>query len=234
MVDGLTALLTLAFLEIVLGVDNIIFISIVSNKLPKEQQAQARNIGLLLALVFRIGLLLGITWIIKFTQPLFTIEFLDFSNEISGRDLILAIGALFLLAKSTSEIHHKIEGKEETETKKVKAVLSTVILQIVFLDIIFSFDSVLTAVGLTDHVELMIAAIIILMVLMLSFAGNRCVYKRASKPSDTGSFLPYSYWAYPDKGGSRSTFAERLHLLFCILLALDGGTKYENAKAQES
>ena len=171
-VDGVIALMTLAFLEIVLGVDNIIFISIVSNKLPKEQQAKARNIGLLLALIFRIALLFGITWIIKFTQPIFTIDLFDFTNEISGRDLILAIGGLFLLAKSTSEIHHKIEGKEDGEVKQVKAVMSTIILQIVFLDVIFSFDSILTAVGLTDHVELMIAAVIISMLVMMSFAGK--------------------------------------------------------------
>ena len=163
------ALLTLTFLEIVLGVDNIIFISIVSNKLPKEHQAKARNIGLSMALLFRIGLLLGITWIISFSEPLFSI----FNHEVSGRDIILAIGGLFLMGKSTHEINHKMEAHhEDSQTKSVGASLASVIAQIVLLDIIFSFDSILTAIGLTDQILLMIIAVVIALFIMMVFAGK--------------------------------------------------------------
>ncbi len=166
--EGLIALLTLTFLEIVLGVDNIIFISIVSNKLPVDQQAKARNIGLLLAMLFRIGLLLGITWIIGFTEPLFAV----LGHEVSGRDLILAVGGLFLLAKSTSEIHHKIEGEDHTDDAQAKtATFTATLVQIVLLDMVFSFDSILTAVGLTEEVTIMIIAVIISIGVMMIFAG---------------------------------------------------------------
>ncbi len=166
--EGLIALLTLTFLEIVLGVDNIIFISIVSNKLPQHQQAKARNIGLTLAMVFRVGLLLGITWIIGFTEPLFSV----FEHEVSGRDLILAAGGLFLLAKSTSEIHHKIEGEDHADdTSGKKAAFGAILVQIVLLDMVFSFDSILTAVGLTEEVVIMIIAVIISIGIMMIFAG---------------------------------------------------------------
>lgn len=160
------ALLTLTFLEVVLGIDNIIFISIVSNKLPFEQQAKARLIGLGLALIFRIILLLGITWLMEFTKPLFTV----FGLQISGRDLILFIGGLFLLFKSTIEIHHKMEG-EATKSASVKATsLFAAITQIILLDLIFSFDSILTAIGLTDHILLMIIAVVIAIIVMMVFA----------------------------------------------------------------
>jgi len=162
------ALLTLTFLEIVLGIDNIIFISIVSNKLPENQQGKARNIGLTLALVLRIGLLLGITWIISFTEPLFTI----LEQEVSGRDLILLIGGLFLLGKSTMEIHHKVEGEAQHESQKRSASFISVIVQIIALDMIFSFDSILTAVGLTNEITLMIIAVIISIIIMMIFAKN--------------------------------------------------------------
>ena len=166
--EGLIALLTLTFLEIVLGVDNIIFISIVSNKLPQHQQAKARNIGLALAMIFRIALLLGITWIIGFTEPLFTV----FNHDVSGRDLILAAGGLFLLAKSTSEIHHKIEGEDHTDDDSgKKATLASTLVQIVLLDMVFSFDSILTAIGLTEEVIIMIIAVIISIGVMMVFAG---------------------------------------------------------------
>ena len=166
--EGLVALLTLTFLEIVLGVDNIIFISIVSNKLPAHQQAKARNIGLALAMIFRVALLLGITWIIGFTEPLFTV----FEHGVSGRDLILAAGGLFLLAKSTSEIHHKIEGEDHTEESSAKkASLGAILVQIVLLDMVFSFDSILTAVGLTEEVIIMIIAVVISIGIMMIFAG---------------------------------------------------------------
>ncbi|MEO9966312.1 MAG: TerC family protein [Reichenbachiella sp.] len=167
--ESLIALLTLTFLEIVLGVDNIIFISIVSNKLPEAQQAKARNIGLLCALVFRIGLLFGITWIISFSEPLFSI----LGHAFSGRDLILAGGGLFLIAKSTVEINHKMEVLEHKEAAKKNTVtIGAVIAQIIMLDIIFSFDSILTAVGLTDQLMIMIIAVIIAMFIMMSFAGK--------------------------------------------------------------
>nr|WKN34187.1 TerC family protein [Tunicatimonas sp. TK19036] len=163
------ALLTLTFLEIVLGVDNIIFISIVSNKLPANQQSKARTIGLVLALIFRIGLLLGITWIIGFTEPLFSV----FDLDISGRDLILIAGGIFLLAKSTTEIHHKIEGEENGESDSTRKVsLVGTITQIILLDMVFSFDSILTAVGLTEEVLIMIIAVVIAMGIMISLAGK--------------------------------------------------------------
>lgn len=167
--EGLISLITLTFLEIVLGVDNIIFISIVSNKLPQEQQAKARNIGLVMALGFRIGLLFGISYIIGLTAPLFTI----LSHEISGRDMVLIVGGLFLLAKSTSEIHHKIEGQEnESGIAKAVTTLGKTIVQIVLLDIVFSFDSILTAVGLSDHISIMITAVVISLGVMMVFAGR--------------------------------------------------------------
>ncbi|OEK02372.1 hypothetical protein BFP97_12935 [Roseivirga sp. 4D4] len=166
--EGIIALLTLTFLEIVLGVDNIIFISIISNRLPEHQQAKTRNLGLLLALVMRIGLLLGISWIIGFTEPLFT----AFEYEISIKDLILIVGGLFLIGKSTTEIHESLEVEEHEETKKVATSMGKVILQIVALDMVFSFDSILTAVGLTTEVLIMIVAVTIAMIVMMTFAGR--------------------------------------------------------------
>lgn len=166
--EGIIALLTLTFLEIVLGVDNIIFISIISNRLPEEQQAKTRNLGLFLALIMRIGLLLGISWIIGFTEPLFT----AFEHDISIKDLILIVGGLFLIGKSTTEIHESLEVEEHEETKKKAISISKVILQIVALDMVFSFDSILTAVGLTQEVVIMIVAVIIAMIVMMTFAGR--------------------------------------------------------------
>ncbi len=165
--EAWVALATLTFLEIVLGIDNIIFISIVTNKLPEHQQPSARTIGLAAALLFRIALLICITWIIGFTKPLFTL----LTFEISGRDLILGLGGIFLLAKSTSEIHHKIEGdNESTPIKKEHGILG-IILQIIVLDMIFSFDSILTAIGMTEHLIIMIIAVIIAMGIMMVAAG---------------------------------------------------------------
>ena len=166
--EGIIALLTLTFLEIVLGVDNIIFISIISNRLPEHQQRKTRNLGLFLALVMRIGLLLGISWIIGFTEPLFTV----LEHDISIKDLILIIGGLFLIGKSTTEIHESLELDEHEEKKKVATSVSKVILQIVALDMVFSFDSILTAVGLTTEVMIMIVAVIIAMIVMMTFAGR--------------------------------------------------------------
>ncbi|MDA0194681.1 MAG: TerC family protein [Bacteroidetes bacterium] len=161
------ALLTLTFLEIVLGVDNIIFISIVSNKLPESERAKARNTGLLLALGFRIALLFGITWIIGFTEPLFTL----LTFELSGKDIILLAGGIFLIFKSTLEIHHKMEGAEHDGVIKTGATIMAVIGQIVILDIIFSFDSILTAVGLTSQLLLMVIAVVIALMVMMTFSG---------------------------------------------------------------
>jgi predicted tellurium resistance membrane protein TerC len=162
------ALLTLTLLEIVLGVDNIIFITIVTNKLPEEQQEKARITGLAFAMIFRIALLFGISYIIHLTSPLFTIS--DF--EFSWRDLILSLGGIFLITKSTSEINHKMEiGGREHDTKVFPSFTKT-ILQIILLDIIFSFDSILTAVGLTDTIVLMITAVVISMIIMMTFASK--------------------------------------------------------------
>lgn len=177
------SLLTLAFLEVILGVDNIIFISLTAAKLPANQQKRARNMGLMIALLFRIGLLLSITWIIGLVKPLFTLPLesvftdmgLDHAREaaeVSGRDLILFIGGVFLLAKSTIEIHEKVSGKHDTNKKqKAPSSFLQVLIQIVLVDIIFSFDSILTAVGLTQHVLVMILAVIIAMFIMMSFSG---------------------------------------------------------------
>ncbi|UOQ97655.1 TerC family protein [Hymenobacter sp. 5317J-9] len=169
------SLLTLTFMEIVLGIDNIIFISIVVNRLPKEMQARGRTIGLLLALMFRIGLLLSISWIVSLRNPLFHLPdfpWLDQPFGVTGRDLILLAGGLFLMYKSTTEIHTKLQGEEEDEASGgPKATMMSVILQIIVIDIVFSFDSILTAVGLVDNVLVMIAAVICAMGIMLSFSG---------------------------------------------------------------
>src|SRR5260221_8339899 len=156
--DTWLALLTLCFLEIVLGIDNIIFISITSNKLPEDMRKRARNTGLFLAMLVRICLLLGITWIIQFTEPLFTIPanfFLDHDKSFSGKDLILGFGGLFLIAKSTMEINHEMEGEDDDDEdgvpkKKPQVTLFGTIVQIILLDIIFSFDYILTAVCVLD------------------------------------------------------------------------------------
>lgn len=164
----LVSLLTLTFLEIVLGIDNIIFISILTGKLPVEQREKARITGLAIALFFRIGLLLAISWIAGLVQPLFTI----FGHSFSGRDLILFGGGIFLLIKSTLEIHDKLEGEEGEGDRKVKAVFWNIIVQIILLDLVFSLDSVITAVGLVKEVSIMIIAIVISMVIMILFAGK--------------------------------------------------------------
>jgi predicted tellurium resistance membrane protein TerC len=157
------ALATLTFLEIVLGVDNIIFISILSGKLPLEQQKRARRLGLLGAMATRILLLLSLAWIIRLTRPWFTIV----GQEISGRDLILIVGGLFLLGKSTYEIHDKLEGEHGHASAKVAASFMSVIIQIMLLDIVFSLDSVITAVGMVDELWVMITAVIIAVIIML-------------------------------------------------------------------
>jgi len=165
--QALIALLTLTILEIVLGIDNIIFISILTDKLPQEDRKKGRLIGLGLAMIMRILLLFSISLIIKLTEPLFTV----FNFDISGRDLILIIGGLFLLAKSTHEIHTKLEGEEDVHREKGSATFLSVITQILLLDIIFSLDSVITAVGMADHLGVMITAVVIAVIFMMIFVG---------------------------------------------------------------
>jgi predicted tellurium resistance membrane protein TerC len=161
------ALLTLTLLEIVLGIDNVIFISILAGKLPPSEQAKARTIGLAGALVSRLLLLLSLAWIIRLTAPWFTVM----GVEISGRDLILIVGGLFLLGKATHEIHDKLEGEEGTTSARVAPSLTAVIVQIMLLDVVFSLDSVITAVGMAKHLGVMITAVIIAVVIMLFAAG---------------------------------------------------------------
>jgi predicted tellurium resistance membrane protein TerC len=162
------ALATLTVLELVLGIDNIIFISILVSKLPKAQQEMARRIGLFMAMFMRIGLLLLISVIIGLVEPLFTIA----TQSFSGRDLILLAGGLFLIWKSTGEIHHSLEGDEPNAEIKVKAKLMATIVQIMLIDLVFSLDSIITAVGMVDDVRIMIAAVVISLALMMLFAKS--------------------------------------------------------------
>ncbi len=169
------SLLTLTVLEIVLGIDNIVFISILAGKLPPEQQGKARRTGLMLALITRILLLCGLVFMVKLTKPLFEIPTLGILHEphaVSGRDLILILGGLFLLWKSTHEIHDKLEGEDGEVTSRVTPKFAAVIVQILLLDIVFSLDSVITAVGMAKHLGVMIAAVIIALIFMLIFAGR--------------------------------------------------------------
>jgi predicted tellurium resistance membrane protein TerC len=167
--DGLVALVTLSVLEVVLGIDNVIFISILAGKLPPEKQERARRIGLMAAMGMRILLLMSIAWIVRLTQPLFTLPVVD--HPVSGRDLILIIGGLFLLFKATREIHDKLEGEEGHVNARVAPTMSAVITQIMLLDIVFSLDSVITAVGMADELSIMVAAVVIAVAIMMFAAG---------------------------------------------------------------
>ncbi len=160
------ALLTLTVLEIVLGIDNIVFISILAGKLPPDQQSKARRLGLALAMIMRIGLLFSLSLIIQLTAPLFTV----LGEEISGRDLVLIVGGLFLLTKSTREIHERLEGDEGEKSVKARPSLISTLIQIMFLDIVFSLDSVITAVGMAEDLGVMIAAVVIAVGFMMLFA----------------------------------------------------------------
>ncbi len=164
------ALLSLTILEIVLGIDNILFISILSAKLPKEKQPKAQKIGLFYAMILRIAFLFAIVWIIQSTEPI--LEF--YGMKLSIKDLILLFGGLFLLYKSTVEIHDKITGeeKEKLEKKAVKATYGSVVFQIVMLNVVFSFDSILTAIGMTEHIIIMIIAVVISMIIMIAFINT--------------------------------------------------------------
>ena len=161
------AFATLLALEIVLGIDNIIFISILAGKLPQEEQPRARYLGLGLALVMRVILLFSLSWVIGLKAPLFNV----FGHGVSGRDLILILGGLFLLGKSTFEIHENLEGETGHASAKVKATFTSVLIQIMLLDIVFSLDSVITAVGMVDRIEIMIAAVVVSIAFMMLFAA---------------------------------------------------------------
>ncbi len=161
------AFATLTILELVLGIDNVIFISILSGKLPESQSAKARTIGLALSLILRMLLLFSLTWIMGLTAPLFTVA----GYAISGRDLILLVGGLFLLAKSTHEIHGSLEGPEGEQVKKTYPGFTNVIIQITLLNVVFSLDSVITAVGMTNNLWVMVAAVVVSIVAMMFFAG---------------------------------------------------------------
>ena len=161
------AFLTLTGLELVLGIDNIVFISILVDKLPSERREVARRIGLFLAMFMRIGLLLLLSWIIALTTPLFTV----LGNEISGRDLILIGGGLFLVWKSTREVHQLLEGQKGEASSAVRGTFGAVILQIILIDVVFSLDSIITAVGMVDDIRIMIAAVVASVAIMMGFAG---------------------------------------------------------------
>jgi predicted tellurium resistance membrane protein TerC len=161
------ALLTLTALEIVLGIDNIVFISILSGKLPADQQKRARTLGLLLAMLMRVGLLFSISWVMGLTANLFTV----LGEGISGRDLILLLGGLFLIGKSTHEIHNRLEGEEESHKARIAPSFVSVLIQIMLLDIVFSLDSVITAVGMADELWIMVAAVVIAVGIMMISAG---------------------------------------------------------------
>lgn len=165
--EAWVALITLTALEIVLGIDNIIFISILAGKLPRHQQRKARIIGLGLAMFMRIALLFSLTWVMGLTRPLFTV----WGQEISSRDMILILGGLFLLGKSTLEIHDKLEGDEGESVKKIRASFAGVLIQIMILDIVFSLDSVITAIGMAEHVGIMVTAVVIAVIFMMVFSG---------------------------------------------------------------
>ncbi|HYB96432.1 MAG TPA: TerC family protein [Vicinamibacterales bacterium] len=165
--DGLIALVTLTVLEVVLGIDNVIFISILAGKLPPKDQPRARRIGLIAAMAMRIALLASIAWIVQLTAPLFSV----FGHAVSGRDLILLAGGLFLIFKATREIHDKLEGEDGHMTAKVAPSVAAVIGQIMLLDIVFSLDSVITAVGMADDLSIMITAVVLAVAIMMFSAG---------------------------------------------------------------
>jgi predicted tellurium resistance membrane protein TerC len=172
--EAIISLLTLTFLEIVLGIDNIIFISIAANKLSRKEQPKARNIGLLLAMIFRVTLLFGISFIISLSKPFSHVDWGWFHAAFSGQSIILFVGGLFLLYKSTSEIHHKLEGEEEVVQKpkgNAATKLTNVVLQIALINVVFSIDSILTAIGLTNNIPVMIIAVVISVLIMMAFSG---------------------------------------------------------------
>lgn len=231
------SLLTLTFLEIVLGVDNIIFISIASSRLPENEQSKATNIGLIFAMVFRIVLLFGITWLVAMSDPWFHIDFLGMKGGFSGQSVILFGGGIFLLYKSIGEIHHKLEGEghEDGESKKKNSTLSNAIIQITLINIVFSFDSILTAVGMTTGVDgalvIMIIAVIISVVIMMLFATpvSRFVNKHPTIQMLGLSFLiligfmlilEAAHLAHFTIGGSEVGAVPKGYLYFAITFSL--------------
>lgn len=167
--DNLIALVTLTSLEVVLGIDNVVFLSILTGRLPEEQRAKGRFIGLALAMAMRVGLLFAISWVMGLTETLFEIA----DHGVSGRDLILLLGGLFLVGKATYEIHHQLEGPdEELTTGKAVASFGAVMVQVMLLDVVFSLDSVITAVGMADEIWVMVVAVIFAVVVMMAFAGS--------------------------------------------------------------
>lgn len=162
-----TALVTLTFLELVLGIDNIVLLTVVTGRLPEGQRALARRVGLLLAMALRVGLLLGLSWVLGLTAPIFTVR----AHPVSGRDLILIAGGLFLLWKGVHEIHDKLEGAAERHAVPLRATMAAALVQILLLDVVFSLDSVITAIGMAEHTEVMVLAIVISVGLMLVVAG---------------------------------------------------------------
>jgi predicted tellurium resistance membrane protein TerC len=166
--DAIVALITLTVLEVVLGIDNVIFISILAGKLPAAQQARARNVGLMVAMVSRILLLMSLAWVIRLTEPLFSV----LSKEISGRDLILIVGGMFLIYKATHEIHDKLEGEEGHASARIMPSFAAVVGQIMVLDVVFSLDSVITAVGMADQLWVMVTAVILAVGIMLLAASS--------------------------------------------------------------
>jgi predicted tellurium resistance membrane protein TerC len=185
------SLVTLTVLEIVLGIDNVVFISILAGKLPAEQQKKARQLGLTLALVTRILLLCALSWIMGLKAELFGFDIFGYHVGLSGRDLILLIGGLFLLTKATREIHEKLEGEDGEKTKRMAPSFTSVIIQILLLDIVFSLDSVITAVGMAQHLTIMIVAVVIAVGFMLAFAGyiSRFIEKHPTVKMLALSFL---------------------------------------------
>ena len=199
-VDALFSLFTLTLMEIILGIDNIVFISIVAGRLPEDQQPKARNLGLMLALAFRIGLLLSINWIVQLKDPVFNLgeifgltlnEQLHHSFDLSWRDMILIAGGAFLMVKTVLEMHHKLEGHEDSQGAVARQSFLSVVSMIIVLDIVFSFDSILTAVGLADDVRIMIIAVVISLGIMLIAAGpiSRFINARPTMKMLALSFL---------------------------------------------
>ncbi len=190
--ENLIAFLTLAGLEIVLGIDNIVFIAILTGRLPKEKQGRVRQIGLLLAMGMRIGLLLAIAWVMSLTKPLFSV----LEHTITGKDLVLILGGLFLIAKATYEIHHRIDdhtapGSPDSPRRSKMHSVSAILTQIVLLDIVFSLDSVITAVGMAKQISIMVAAVVTAVIVMMVFAGkiSRFIEKHPTMKMLALSFL---------------------------------------------
>jgi Integral membrane protein TerC family len=223
------ALVTLTLLEVVLGIDNVIFISIVAGKLPTADRARARRLGLTLAMLMRIALLASIAWIARLTTPLVTL----FGFEISGRDLILITGGLFLIGKATYEIHDKLEGEEGHASVRVPPSFGAVIVQILLLDIVFSLDSVITAIGMADDLAVMVLAVIIAVGVMLVFSGKDWRVRRA--PPDAESAGPELLAADRHVARGRRlppAHLERLHLLRDGLLGVRRDREPEDPRAR--